>query len=128
MMTPLRVSVVVAALTAVVAFSGVANARCVLPVPDGGGEPPSPASVEGDIVSIKGDVVVVRSLRTKKEVPVRVPMNKPIYSAFGGDDDPRELRPGQRAWVWFVDCRRGTMAIPESAYFQIYSKDPNDRP
>jgi hypothetical protein len=111
-----------------VAFSGASQARCVLPVPDGGGERPSPANVEGDIVSIKGDVVVIRSLRTKKEVAVRVPMNKPIYSAFGGDDDPRELRVGQRAWVWFVDCKRGTQTVPLSAYFQIYSKDPNDRP
>jgi hypothetical protein len=127
-MRRLKVSIVVATLTAIVAFTGASHARCVLPVPDGGGEPPSPANVEGDIVSIKGDVVAIRSLRTKKEVLVRVPMNKPIYSAFGGDDDPRELRPGQRAWVWFVDCKRGKQAIPESAYFQIYSKDPNDRP
>ncbi len=105
-----------------------AHARCVLPVPDGGGATPSPANIEGHIMSIKNDVVVVQPKHSKSKISVRVPHNKPIYTAFGGDGDSGELRVGQKVWVWYVGCKRGNKPIPESAYFQIFSKDPNDRP
>jgi hypothetical protein len=109
-------------------FAEIAHARCVLPVPDGGGEAPSRANVEGYIISIDKDLVVIRPHGTKRRVSVRVPQDKPIFSAFGGDDHPSELRVGQKAWVWFVGCKHVGKEVPVSAYFQIYSKDPNDRP
>ena len=109
-------------------FTSVSHARCVLPVPDGGDETPSPANVEGYIVSIEKSIVVIRQQSTNRNVSVRVPKNKPIYSAFGGDGDPSELKVGQKAWVWFVGCKQSGTKTPEAAYFQIFSKDPNDRP
>jgi hypothetical protein len=127
-MRGLRIALSGAFLASAVGLFGSASyARCVLPFQDGGDEPQSPANIEGDIVSIESDIVVIRALGTTSEVPVRVPRNKPIHSDFG-DDDPSELRVGQRAGVWFVDCRRGTQSVPEAAYFLIFSKDPNDRP
>lgn len=105
-----------------------AHARCVLPVSDGGGPRPSPANVEGDIVSIQQDIVGIRPYHLKRQITVRVPQDKPIYTAFGGDGTPSELQVGQKTRVWFVGCARGSTSVPEAAYFEIFSKDPNDRP
>ena len=99
----------------------------MLPVPDGG-ETPSHANVEGNIVSIKNNIVTIRSKHTKRKVLVKIQKDKPIYSAFGGDSQASELRVGQKASVWFVGCKRGGQKVPEAAYFQIFSTDPNDQP
>lgn len=128
MMLPLRTTLHGLVLLIATGCFSLLHARCVLPVPDGSGEPPSPANIEGYIISIDKDIATIRPRHTRRKVPVRVPQGKSIYSVFGGDDDPSELRVGQKAWVWFVGCRRGGQPVPEAAYFQIFSKDPNDRP
>lgn len=104
-----------------------ANANCTLPVPDGG-ETPSPANLEGNIVSIKNNIVTIRSKLTKRKVLVNVSKNQPIYSVFGGDSQPSELHVGQKASVWFIGCKWSGKKSPEAAYFQILSSDPNDQP
>jgi hypothetical protein len=109
-------------------FGSQAFGDCVLPVPDGDDTIPSPANIEGIIVSIKSDIVTIRSKLTKRKVSVRILKDKPIYSAFGGDMQTSELRIGQKAWVWFVGCKRGGKTTPVAAYFQIFSTDPNDQP
>lgn len=108
-----------------------AYANCVLPVPDGDGTIPSPANVEGNIASIKGNIVTIRANKTKSKVSVIVSKNQTIYSAFGGDLEAkgtRGLLVGQKTWVWFFGCKRDGKKVPEAAYFQIFSTDPNDQP
>jgi len=104
------------------------HAQCVLPEPDGGAESPSPANVEGYVASIDKDIVVISIEHTKKTEAIRVSPKTGLYTAFGGDFDAKELKIGQKAWVWFVGCKRTKNSVPEAAYFQIFSKDPNDRP
>jgi hypothetical protein len=100
-----------------------------LPVPDGGDETPSPANIEGDIVSIQKDIVVIQISKTNQKASVRLPNNEPIYTAFGGDGPASDLRVGQMAKVWFVGCKPAAKnVVPVAAYFEIFSKDPNDRP
>ncbi len=103
-------------------------AACVLPEPDGGDNRPSPANLHGQIKSIFGSEVVVQQARTRRLVRVRLPDQPEIYSAFGGDGSIQDLAPGQTVWVWFVDCTWPRDKIPVSAYFQIYSRDPKDKP
>lgn len=114
---------------ATVCLPSVSHARCVLPVPDGGDVTPSPANIEGDIVSIKKDIVVIKTINTNQNVSVRLPKNKTIYTAFGGDGPTSDLLVGQKTWVWFVGCKPAdNSSVPVAAYFQIYSRNPNDRP
>lgn len=68
---------------------------------------------------------------TKNKVSVIVPEDLTLYSALGGSSEAkgtRGLLVGQKAWVWFVGCKRDRKTIPEAAYFQIFSSDPNDQP
>lgn len=110
------------------AFAGLANAHCRLPVPDGGEERPSPANLSGQISNVTGNAVLVRQNKTGRLVRVHLPSKPEIYTAFGGDAEVNDLTPGQTAKVWFKACVWPKAGEPESAYFQIYSKDPNDRP
>lgn len=111
---------------AITCLAALSHARCVLPIPDGGAEAPSRANVEGVIASIQHDVVTIQPNNATQ--PVRVRVKSPIYTAFGGDGDLSDLQVGQLTWVWFPGCRRNAQRLPEAAYFQIYSKDPKDRP
>ena len=112
-------------------FYSQAYAGCVLPVPDGDGPIPSHANVKGHIVSIKNNIVTVRSNMTKNKVSVIVPEDLTLYSALGGSSEAkgtRGLMKKKKAWVWFVGCKRDRKTIPEAAYFQIFSSAPNDQP
>ena len=110
-------------------LASVSHAGCILPVPDGGDETPSPANIEGNIISIQKDIVVIQTLKTNQKVSVSQPNNESIYTAFGADGQSSDLRVGQMAKVWFVGCKPAAKdTVPVAAYFQIFSKDPNDRP
>jgi hypothetical protein len=61
-------------------------------------------------------------------VQVHLPTGAAIYTAFGGDGDLNDLVVGQRAKVWFQACKWPRTGVPVAAYFQIYSKDPGERP
>ena len=101
---------------------------CRLPVPDGGDEAPSPENLRGQIASVAGSEIVIRQAGTSKLVTVRVPEPHRIFSAFGGDVPLADVAKGQAVWVWFLNCEWPSSGTPVSAYFQIYSKDPNDQP
>ena len=105
-----------------------AEANCVLPVPDGGDTEPSGANVEGYVESISQDRMVVIRTNAQHRVVIKIPLGQHIYTAFGGDGEVADLKPGQRAWVWFQGCKRTKASVQVSAYFRIYSKDPNDQP
>jgi hypothetical protein len=61
-------------------------------------------------------------------VTIRLPERPKIYTAFGGDAGIGELKSGQTARVWFVGCKWPPTGKPQSAYFQISSTNPNDKP
>lgn len=103
-------------------------AGCVLPVPDGADAKPSPANLHGRITRIENDEVVIAQAKTGKIVRVLLPTNSKVFTAFGGDASPSELILGQTVWVWFLGCKWPSTAPATSAYFQVYSMDPNDRP
>lgn len=105
-----------------------AKAKCVLPVPDGGDEKPSPANIHGTIFSVEGMKVVVTRKDSGKRVTVLLPPNPEIYSAFGGDVSISDLAKGQTVWVWLRGCKLPTSGDAVSAYFQIFSRDPKDKP
>jgi hypothetical protein len=107
---------------------GAPAATCTLPVPDGSDRRPTVPNVHGVIAEVKGQEVVVRQSKTGKLVAIQLPERPEIYSAFGGDVAINELESGQLAWVWFVGCKWPQTGKLYSAYFQIYSKDPSDRP
>jgi len=115
-------------MQALLAYSCSVWAGCRLPSPDGGGETPSAANLRGNISAVAGNIVRIRQATTGQVVPVRIPKNPEIYSAFGGDGEVTDLAPGQTVQVWFNNCVWPRKGVPISAYFQFYSKDPNDRP
>jgi hypothetical protein len=115
-------------LLAVLAYANASEAACRLPIPDGGDERPSTPNLHGRITAVSGSDVFIRHAKTGRSVRVRLPEAPEIYSAFGGDVPLSDLASGQTVWVWFTDCKWPKKSQPSSAYFQIYSKDPNDRP
>ncbi len=59
---------------------------------------------------------------------VRLPVQAEIYTAYGGDVERSTLQPGLTVWVWFKACQWPRTGDPVSAYFQVLSTDPNDKP
>jgi hypothetical protein len=104
------------------------TAKCTLPVPDGSDARPSSPNVQGVITEVTGQVVVVRQTSTGRRVRIQLPEKPEIYTAFGGDAGINELTSGQTVSVWFIGCKWPPTANPLSAYFQIYSTNPNDKP
>lgn len=102
-------------------------AGCVIPVPDGGDEKPSRENLHGTITNIRTGEI---QIRRKDGHLTGVAMPKPgtIFTAFGGDGNPSDLKVGQTVWVWYTNCRVPKSGLPEPAIFQIYSMDPKDRP
>lgn len=119
-------SIAVAIATAGVAVSS--NAGCVLPVPEGGSTHPSKPNIEGRVVSINQDIVVIGVNKTTRKASVRITKNTALHTAFGGALSVSELKVGQSASVWFVGCKHSGKSAPVANYFQIFSKDPNDQP
>lgn len=120
-----------ASATSVFAFAflhgGAFAANCVLPTPDGSGENPSRENLHGTIVRIRaGDVEIRRNDR--RRTLVAMPATGTVFTAFGGDGDPTDLKVGQTVWVWFKDCRMPKSGLPQPAYFQVYSMNPKDKP
>lgn len=104
------------------------EAKCVLPVPDGGDTEPSAANVDGYVETVSPDRVVVVRTKGQLKVVIKIPFGQSIHTAFGGDGEVADLQSGQRAWVWLQGCKKTKASVQVSAYFQIYSKDPNDQP
>lgn len=118
--------IAVAIATAGVGVSSYAG--CVLPVPDGGVAQPSKPNVMGRIVSINQDIAVIGSNKSSQKTSVRITKDTALHTAFGGAVSASELKVGQNASVWFVGCKHAGKSVPVAAYFQIFSKDPNDQP
>lgn len=105
----------------------LAQAHCVLPLPDGG-RTPSVANLRGSILSVDRPVIRILDEKSLRPMSVHLPSTLTVYTAFGGDASQEALVAGQYAWVWYERCRSGGQATPKAAYFQIYSQDPNDQP
>ena len=127
-MKPLRVPTLPFLLAASLNAVGAPSAKCTLPVPDGGETRPTAPNIQGVIVAANGQEVMLRQAKTGRLVAIRLPEKPEIYTVFGGDAGVNELQPGQTAWVWFVACKWPPTGKPTSAYFQIYSANPSDKP
>ena len=102
-------------------------ASCVLPVPDGGDEKPSRENLHGTIAHIRSDEIRVLS-KDGRLTSIAMPKSGTIFTAFGGDGKPSDLKVGQTVWVWYNGCQIPKSGLPEPAYFQVYSMDPKDKP
>ena len=112
------------AAVVLVAAAGSASAKqCVLPVPDGGDIEPSPASLEGRIVSASADAVVVQPKAGGKPVQVRLAAATELFTAYGGGIELKELAAGQYASVWFEKCAMPKHGAPVAAVVQVCSLD-----
>ncbi len=127
-MKPLRIPTLSFLLAASLNAVGAPSAKCILPVPDGGETRPTAPNVHGVIVGANGQEVVLRQAKTGRLVAIWLPEKPEIYTVFGGDAGVKDLQAGQTAWVWFVGCKWPPTGKPTSAYFQIYSADPSDKP
>lgn len=106
-----------------------AKAACLLPVPDGGGEnyKPSKENLWGDIERVELPFVYIKSGKTHQLVKVSLSKVDAAYSVYGGDAPLSALRPKLQVWVWFENCRAPGSGVPNAAYFEFFSTDPNDR-
>lgn len=106
-----------------------AQAACLLPIPDGGGEDytPSKENLWGDIERVELPFVYIKSGKTHKTVKVSLAKIKETYSVYGGPGSLSELQPKLQVWVWFENCRAPQKGVPNAAYFEFFSTDPNDR-
>jgi hypothetical protein len=109
--------------------SAPAKAECLLPIPDGGGEgyKPSKENLWGDIERVELPFVYIKSGKTHQVVKVSLAKINAAYSVYGGDGPLSTLRPGLQAWVWFENCTAPRSGVPNVAYFQFFSSNPNDR-
>lgn len=106
-----------------------AEAKCLLPIPDGGSEDyvPSKENLWGDIEKVELPFVYIKSGKSHQVVKVSLSKTKEVYSVYGGDGPLSVLRPRMQVWVWFDNCALPTRGVPNVAYFQFFSLDPNDR-
>ncbi len=106
-----------------------AKAACLLPIPDGGGEgyKPSKENLWGDIERVELPFVYIKSGKSHQVVKVSLSRIDAVYSVYGGPGKLSLLRPRLQVWVWFENCREPGSGVPNAAYFQFFSADPNDR-
>ncbi|HEY5993321.1 MAG TPA: hypothetical protein VIU46_01855 [Gallionellaceae bacterium] len=109
--------------------SPLAKAACLLPISDGGGKDymPSKENLWGDIERVELPFVYIKSGKTHEVVKVSLSRIDAVYSVYGGPGKLSLLRPRLQVWVWFENCREPGSGVPNAAYFQFFSADPNDR-
>ena len=101
--------------------------RCVLPVPDGGGVEPSPASLKGRLVQVRPHMVVIRIARNK-DVSVRITHQTQLFTAYGGGVDNDELKVGQYASIWLEGCAQPRQLPAAASYLEVCSLAPEPCP
>lgn len=114
-------------LFAALSAAGLGMAACVLPVPDGGDGPPSPANLFGTIERVRLPYMLIRNSRTGARESVSLKGVAAIYTVYGGNGPLTALRRGLQVWVWFKQCTRPLKGIPQVDYVQVFSLAPGDR-
>jgi hypothetical protein len=102
-------------------FCGQASAgttACVLPVADGGGVEPSPASAQGVIAKVSHDQIVLTGQKSK---PIRFGKETELFTVYGGFVEAKELKVGQHVFVWLVGCKEVSGTPPIAAVIQLCS-------
>jgi len=108
--------------SALLMLSGAATAsRCVLPVPDGGDEEPSPPSLIGTILSVSPHKVLVRVTGAKHTQPVAMNPATELFTVYGGGIEISDLHPGQHTLIWFKGCATAKQGTPVAAVLQVCS-------
>ena len=105
-----------------------ASAKCVLPVPDGGDEPPSKHNAAGRIVEVKGASILVTERGRARPLLLETTENTTYATIYGGWVRRDRLRPGQFVWLWYPGCTKPKTGLPQVAYLRLHSYDPSDQP
>jgi hypothetical protein len=109
----------IAVLTLLVcAQASAGEPACVLPVADGGGVVPSPASVQGEIAKVTEGLIVLKGSEGKQ---IRFGKQTQLFTVYGGYVDASELKTGQHVFVWFVGCKEKEGTPPMAAVIQLCS-------
>lgn len=113
------------ALTAILAIHAPTYAQCEYPAPDtGGGSPPS---LVGIVVRIEKAAFTVRDSKNRKLYIVSLAGIQSIFTAFGGDGKPKDLRPGLAVRVWTKRCTPVSLErINAAGFVQVFSFSPED--
>lgn len=104
-------------------------AKCLLPIPDGGGDnyAPSRPNIFGEIDRVALPNVYVKNGKTGETEQVSVSQISEVYSVYGGDEQLAAIKPKLQVWIWFKDCKRSLTGPQNAAYFEIFSTDPKHR-
>jgi hypothetical protein len=122
-MRPQRIPIALALL----AITSSAMAGCVLPVPDGGDSAPSKPNLIGDVISTKPGVLLIRKVGSTAPIQIRTEEATTYTKLYGGWLRRDDLRPGQRVWIWYKDCRAALTGQPEAAYLRLVA-EPGGKP
>jgi hypothetical protein len=122
-----------ALVSAVMLYSMPAVARWTLPVANGGGEDPSPPSVQGYITDVSPSAITLkpdrRDGKASKPVIARLAKQTQFFTGYGGAYEPQELQPGLYVWVWYItENPQKAGNPPVAAVVMLWSTDPHDKP
>lgn len=100
-------------------------AACVLPIPDEGSDHLSPPSISGSLVTItdKKITLLKKNGSSNKPQSARLTVKTQYFSADGGPMTPADFGKTQYVSIWFVGCRRPSVAsLPEAAIVMLGSR------
>ncbi|MDD0808736.1 hypothetical protein PSQ20_00160 [Curvibacter sp. RS43] len=116
-------------LLATLLYLPTAEAKCILPSPDGGTPNVSNRNIAGLILIISDENVWINDVDRGKPILVKLSGKIEIFTAFGGGGDSWEvLNVGQSARVWLKKCKYLPHQNNFAAYFEVFSYDPSDFP
>lgn len=100
---------------------------CTLPYPDNDEEKPSPPNHIAKIVAVRRPYIYFEEIKTNKKLLLRAPPGLNANTAFGGDFEIVDIKPGVYAKIWTRNCEkyRKKMFI---AHFEIFSNSTEDKP
>ncbi|CAN7348788.1 hypothetical protein [Acidovorax sp. Leaf78] len=107
-------------------FSFSAQAKCVLPVPDGEEGQTSNRNLAGYLIEKNNQEIKIEKYPDRKIVSVKLGELKEAYSAFGGDEEISKLNTGIAVRIWYKSCKNSEK--PQAAYIEFFSNSSLDQP
>ena len=123
--TTMRISFLFAA-SYLTLFSYSTQAKCILPVPDGGQDHTSIRNLAGYLIEQSKGEIKIEKYPDKKIIIVKLGELEQAYSAFGGDEEISKLNSGIAMRVWYKTCKDSPK--PEAAYIEFFSNSNRDQP
>jgi len=95
--------------------------KCILPVADGGGREPSPASTSGIIASVDKNHITFIG---REDIKIQFNEKTAIFTVYGGYVESHELKIGLHTFVWFVGCKPVSGKKVLAAIIQVCATEP----